>query len=42
MKYFACVMVNLMFFYPAEIMNHFVCVVLFDFTRWMIAGDFYA
>ena len=27
-------------FYPAEMMNHFVCVV-FDFTRWTIAGDFY-
>ena len=28
-------------FYPAKMMNHFVCVV-FDFTRWTIAGDFYA
>ena len=28
-------------FYSAEMMNHFVCVV-FDFTRWMIAGDFNA
>ena len=27
-------------FHPAEMMNHFVCVV-FDFTHWMIAGDFY-
>ena len=27
MKYFACVMVNSMFFYPAEMMNHFVCAV---------------
>ena len=27
-------------FYPAEMMNHFVCV--FDFTHWTIVGDFYA
>ena len=27
-------------FYPAEMMNHFVCVV-FDFTHWMIVADFY-
>ena len=28
-------------FYPAEMMNHLVCVV-FDFTHLMIASDFYA
>ena len=40
MKWFACVMVNSMFLYPAEMMNHFVSC-CFDFTRCAMAGDFY-
>ena len=31
-KYFACVMVNSMFFYPAGMMNHFVCAVFWFYS----------
>ena len=41
MKQFSCVMVNMMFLDPPEMMNLFVpCC--FDLTRWAMAGDFYA
>ena len=40
LKQFSCVMVNLMFLYPAEMMNHFVpCC--FDLTHCAMAGNFY-
>ena len=40
-KWFSCVMVNLMFLYPAEMMNLLVTCWL-DFTRWAMAGEFYS